>query len=184
MKLASHMSVVRLARHQDISATLSRGDICPSRPLSSLCERTPALRASATIAVNDGTEGGNQKEPASRVAVVASPSGQEVHANSLSCHLPLPSPLSTDSKKPTPTESTPTDPLPSAKEYRKLRNRHPLNHPQFQRLSLPHPTRKSLIHRPTPTMLHSMPHFWLFVCPPQTKSRKRRRNRWIWGRRN
>jgi hypothetical protein len=61
MKLASHMSVVRLARHQDISAMLSRGDICPSRPLSSLCERTPALRASATIAVNDGTGGWESK---------------------------------------------------------------------------------------------------------------------------
>jgi hypothetical protein len=57
-----------------------------------------------------------QKEPASRVAVVAS-----VHANSLSRHLLLPSPLSMDSKEPmaaepTPRESTLTDPLPSAKE--------------------------------------------------------------------
>jgi hypothetical protein len=116
MKLASHTRVVRLAPRQYISGTVSRGDICPSPPLSSSCERTLALQASGTIAVNDGMEGGSQKEPASRVAVVVS-----VHANSLSHHLLLPSPLSTDSKEPmatelTPRESTPTDPLPSAKE--------------------------------------------------------------------
>jgi hypothetical protein len=191
MKLASHVRVVCLAPRQYISGTLSRGDICPSPPLSTSCERTPALQASGTIAVNDGTEGGSQKEPASRVAVVAS-----VHANSLSRHLLLPSPLSTDSKEPmatepTPTESTPTGPLLSAKEPAAVPTLTELKvkestSPESSTVPTPRPTRKSLRCHPgqTPTMLHWMPHFWLFICPPQTKSTNRRRNRWIRGRRN